>query len=167
MEELKIVYLPPEELTPYENNARVHSAEDIEAIKASIKESGGFYDPIGIWGPNNIIVEGHGRRDAAMELGIELVPCVRLDHLTDEERRYYCIIHNRSAELSGWDVALLEDELSSEDIMRFDLTSIGLLCPNAHTGGHQEADGCDADDPKKPKSDLCCPRCGSLHVANS
>lgn len=111
MDELKIVYLSPAELTPYENNARVHGDNDIEAIKASISESGGFNDPIGIWGPNNIIVEGHGRRQAAMELGIEKVPCIRLDHMTDEQRRVYTLTHNRTSEMSVWDFSKLEDEL--------------------------------------------------------
>ena len=90
MAELQIVYLRPDELKPYENNARKHAPEDVEAIKASIRELGGFNDPIGIWGPDNIIVEGHGRLIAAKEMGLERVPCIRLDHLTDEQRRALC-----------------------------------------------------------------------------
>ena len=57
---LQIVYLAPEELTPYENNERKHGEEDVAAIIRSIEEFG-FDDPIGIWGESNIIVEGHGR----------------------------------------------------------------------------------------------------------
>ena len=77
--DLEIVYLKPEELTPYEGNTRKHAPEDVEQIKESIKADG-FNDPIGIWGEKNLIVEGHGRRIAAMELGLERVPCIRLDH---------------------------------------------------------------------------------------
>ena len=61
MEDLKIIYLSPDELTPYENNTRRHNPQDIEGIKKSILAVG-FDDPIGIWGEKNIIVEGHGRQ---------------------------------------------------------------------------------------------------------
>ena len=84
--ELKIEYLPVGELTPYENNTRRHAPDDIEQIKESIDKDG-FNDPIGIWGRNNIIVEGHGRLIAAKEIGLEKVPVIRLDHLTDTQRR--------------------------------------------------------------------------------
>lgn len=109
MEKLQIVYLPPGSLTPYEGNARKHSPEDIEAIKKSILEDS-FNDPIGIWGDQNIIIEGHGRQIAALELGLEEVPCIRLDHLSDKQRREYAIRHNRTAELSAWDFSKLEEE---------------------------------------------------------
>lgn len=80
--ELNIEYLPVSSLKPYGNNARKHADADIDAICASIREFG-FSDPIGIWG-DNIIVEGHGRLLAAKKLGMVAVPCIRLDHLTDE-----------------------------------------------------------------------------------
>lgn len=109
MEKLQIVYLPPGDLKPYEKNARKHAPDDIEAIKKSILEDG-FNDPIGIWGEKNVIVEGHGRQIAATELGLDEVPCIRLDHLSDKQRREYMIRHNRTAELSAWDFATLEEE---------------------------------------------------------
>ena len=125
--ELQIVYLRPEELRPYENNARKHAPEDVEAIKASIRELGGFNDPIGIWGPDNIIVEGHGRLIAAKEMGLERVPCIRLDHLTDEQRRAYALAHNKTAELSEWDFAgKLEEELAAMEIAGFDMAAFGF-----------------------------------------
>lgn len=127
MAELQIVYLKPEELRPYENNARKHAPEDVEAIKASIRELGGFNDPIGIWGPDNIIVEGHGRLIAAKEMGLERVPCIRLDHLTDEQRRAYALAHNKTAELSEWDFAgKLEEELAAMEIAGFDMAAFGF-----------------------------------------
>ena len=67
MEDLKIVYLAPEELTPYDRNVRVHTPTDIDQIKTSILRVG-FDDPIGIWGDQNIVVEGHGRLIAAKEM---------------------------------------------------------------------------------------------------
>lgn len=121
--ELKIEYLNPEDLTPYENNTRNHTPEDIEGIKESIKRAG-FNDPIGIWGEKNLIVEGHGRQIAAIEMGLEKVPCIRLDHLTDEQRKEYAIRHNRSAEFSAWDFGKLEQELAELEMQGVDMEDL-------------------------------------------
>ena len=121
--ELEIVYLSPHELTPYEGNSRKHAPKDIEQIKESILKDG-FNDPIGIWGKQNIIVEGHGRQLAAIELGLEKVPCIRLDHLTDTQRRDYAIRHNRTAELSEWDFSKLEEEIARLEIEGVDLSGL-------------------------------------------
>lgn len=104
---LEIEYLSVDALEPYEKNARRHEKEDVQAIVNSIKRFG-FDDPIGIWSDHNVIVEGHGRLLAAKELGMEKVPVIRLDHLTDAERRAYALAHNKTAELSIWDDTLLE-----------------------------------------------------------
>ena len=121
--DLKIVYLSPDELTPYEHNTRKHAPDDIEQIKQSILEDN-FNDPIAVWGDQNIIVEGHGRQIAAKELGLERVPCIRLDHLTDTQRREYAIRHNRTAELSAWDFGKLEEEIAALQIEGVDLSGL-------------------------------------------
>ena len=112
-----------EDLTPYEKNARHHEPVDIDAIAKSI-EAFGFRDPVGVWGPNNIIVEGHGRVMAAKQLGLKEVPCIRLDDMTDEQRRAYGLAHNKTAELSTWDAELLPLEL--ENIPTYDMTAYGF-----------------------------------------
>lgn len=122
-ETLTIEYHSVSELTPYEHNAREHQKEDVSAIKESIQQFG-FNDPIGIWGDNNLIVEGHGRLIACQELGIEEVPCIRLDHLTDEERRAYALAHNKTAELSSWNFKELDLELAG--ISEFDMSKFGF-----------------------------------------
>ena len=121
MEELKIEYLSIDKLKPYDKNARKHNKKDVEKIVNSIKEFG-FDDPIGIWG-ENIIVEGHGRLQAATIIGMKEVPVIRLDHLTDEQRRAYALAHNKTAELSEWDFDLLDDEIN--DIFDIDMTDFG------------------------------------------
>ena len=123
MEELKIVYLDPHALKPYDGNTRKHAPRDIEQIKASIIADG-FNDPIGIWGDNNLIVEGHGRRIAALEMGLDRVPCIRLDHMTDTQRRDYAIRHNRTAELSEYDFDKLEQEIARLEIEGVDLSGL-------------------------------------------
>lgn len=125
MSELNIVYLNPTELKPYEGNARHHTPSDIDAIKASINKFG-FSDPIGIWGDDNVIVEGHGRQIAAVEMGLESVPCIRLDHMTDDQRKAYALAHNKTAELSGWDFMQLEEELAALEIQGFDMSEFGF-----------------------------------------
>lgn len=125
MAELKIEYLSPNVLTPYENNTRKHAPLDIEQIKESILQDG-FNDPIGIWGEQNIIVEDHGRQIAALELGLDAVPCIRLDHMTDAQRKDYAIRHNRTAELSEWDFTALQEEVAALEIEGFDLSGLNF-----------------------------------------
>lgn len=117
--ELKIEYLPIKALKPYEKNTRKHQKKDVDNIAKSI-EKYGMCDAIGIWGEQNTIVEGHGRMLACKQLGMTEVPCVRLDHLTDEQRREYAIAHNATAELSEWDLDILPDELAELDLSDFD-----------------------------------------------
>lgn len=119
--ELKIEYVPVDSINEYDNNAREHSKEDVAAIAKSITEFG-FNDPIGVW--NNTIVEGHGRLLAARELGLDTVPIIRLDDLTDEQRRAYGLAHNKTAELSRWDADILEAELS--EICEIDMSQFGF-----------------------------------------
>lgn len=121
--ELKIEYLSPGELIPYENNAKRHPAEQIEQIKESIKEFG-FNDPIAI-DKGNVIVEGHGRLIAAQEMGLEKVPVIRLDELTEEQRKAYTLVHNKLTMNSGFDFSMLSMELSDlKDT--FDMSNFGF-----------------------------------------
>ena len=121
--EIKIEYLTLDKLKPYEKNARKLQEADLSTIKASISEFG-MSDPIGVWGKDNIIVEGHGRYLACKELGIDEVPVIHLDHLTDEQRRAYALAHNKTAEMSEWDFDLLGDEL--KDIFDIDMSDFGF-----------------------------------------
>lgn len=120
---LKIEYLKINDLKPYEKNARKHQQADVETIKNSIIEFG-MCDPIGIWGKDNTIVEGHGRLIALKQLGYKEVPVIRLDHLTDEQRRAYGLAHNKTAEMSDWDFDLLGEEL--DDIFDIDMSGFGF-----------------------------------------
>lgn len=115
---LKVEYLPIENIKPYENNAKIHTTEQIEQIKKSINAFG-MNDPIGIWSKDNIIVEGHGRLIACKELGFNEVPVIRLDELTDEQRRAYTLIHNQTTMNTGFDLEILNEELANIELDMF------------------------------------------------
>ena len=117
--ELKIEYIAVEDLKPYEKNNKKHEDFDVGEIAKSISKYE-MIDPVGIWGKDNTIVEGHGRVIACKQLGIDKVPCIRLDHLTDEQRREYAIVHNKSQELALYDFDNLADELADLDLSDFD-----------------------------------------------
>ena len=120
---IEFEYLPIDSLKPYERNARKHNDFDVSIIKRSIEQFG-FNDPIGIWSDKNIVVEGHGRLLAAKELGMTEVPVIRLDHLSDDQRKMYALEHNRSAEMSTWDLESLMTEL--DELKDFDLEGLGF-----------------------------------------
>ena len=111
---LKIEYLPINELIPYSNNAKIHTREQIDQIKASIEEFG-MNDPIAIW-KDNVIIEGHGRLLACEELGFDELPVIRLDDLTDDERKAYTLIHNKLTMNTDFDIDILNDELETINI---------------------------------------------------
>ena len=98
---MDIVKIPIDELTPDPNNAKDHPQWQIEQIKNSIEQFGNL-DPIGVWGDNNLIVEGHGRFIALQELGYQEAEVIRLDWLTEEERTAYALAHNKLTMNSGF-----------------------------------------------------------------
>lgn len=120
---LKIEYLNKQELKPYVNNAKIHTSEQIEQIKKSIEEFG-FNDPIAVWHDNEII-EGHGRLLAAMEMDdVNAVPVIRLDDLTDEQRRAYMLAHNKLTMNTDFEISLLDLELNN--LSEIDMSVFGF-----------------------------------------
>lgn len=111
-------------LKPYERNAKKHSSEQVEKIARSIKEFG-FLSPCLIDRDFNIIA-GHGRVMAAETLGMETVPCVFVEGLTEEQRRAYILADNRLTELGGWDDELVEAELRALQEVGFDIDVTGF-----------------------------------------
>lgn len=120
---LKVEYIDIDTIKPYKNNAKLHPKEQIEQIKKSI-ENFGMNDPIGIW--KNEIVEGHGRILACKELGYKQIPVIKLDHLTDEERKSYIIAHNKLTMNSDFDIDILRTELENLKELDFDLDLTGF-----------------------------------------
>ena len=118
---MKVERIRLAELTPDPDNAKDHPAWQVEQIKASIEQFGNL-DPIGVWGPQNLIVEGHGRYEALKELGYQEAEVIRLDQLTDEERRAYALAHNKLTMNSGWLAEKMDlnlDAIKTIDMQKF------------------------------------------------
>ena len=111
-------------LVPYVNNARTHSAEQINQLRVSLREFG-FVNPILVDANLNVIA-GHGRLAAAKAEGLEKVPCVFVEHLTPTQKKAYIIADNRLAENADWDNCLLKLELESLKEFDFDISLTGF-----------------------------------------
>jgi len=154
----KIEWQSVEKLIPYAKNARTHSDEQVAQIAGSIKEFG-FNNPV-LVDKDNSIIAGHGRVMAARKLGMDKVPVVILNHLTESQRKAYILADNRIALNSGWDSSMLSVELQDlkDDI---DLSLLGfdpdeldaLLNPVEETEGLTDEDAV-PEVPVEPKTKL-------------
>ena len=122
---IKVIYKDPAKLIPYSKNARTHNSE-LEFLCNSIKKHG--FDAshaIGV-DKNMVIIHGHGRRLAAMKLGMKEVPVVIRSDLSDEEVAAFRLADNKISDLSGWDFDLLDSELAFLKDIDIDMTQFGF-----------------------------------------
>ena len=119
-----MMMVPVKDLIPYVNNARTHSPEQVMKIRSSLREFG-FINPVIIDADKNVIA-GHGRLMAAKEEGIEEVPCVLVDYLTEAQKKAYILADNRLAMDAGWDEQLLKIEIESLQAEAFDVSLAGF-----------------------------------------
>lgn len=140
------------DLVPYARNARAHSDEQIQHLRASLREFG-FVAPLLIDAKGNILA-GHGRLIAAMAEGYVEVPCVLVDHLTETQRRAYILADNRLAEQASWDEDMLQLELQELCEAGFDFTLTGFDENDLHLeeSADVEEDNYEVELPTKPKS---------------
>lgn len=121
---MQVEQLAVMDLIPYVNNSRTHSDDQVMQVASSIKEFG-FTNPILIDGDGGIIA-GHGRLMAAKKLGLVEVPCIRLGHLSEAQRKAYVIADNQLALNSGWDLDSLRVEIERLDELDFDMELLGF-----------------------------------------
>ncbi len=165
----KIEMRKTESLIPYARNSRTHSKEQVAQIAASIKEFG-FNAPVAIDAEGGIIA-GHGRVMAAQLLGLEEVPVVVLEHLTEAQKKAYIIADNKLALNASWDNELLKIELEDLKDLNYDLSLTGFdnkeldaffengeFKPSELSGGVE----LDTEDYSEDKFQHKCPRCGML-----
>jgi len=133
-----------ESLIPYARNSRTHSESQVDKIAASIKEFG-FLNPIIVDGDGGIVA-GHGRVLAAKKLGMEYLPTIEADHLTDAQRRAYVIADNRLALDAGWDDDLLRVEFDDLRADGFDLELTGFTLDEISALQIEEVEGLTDED---------------------
>lgn len=119
---MKIQKMRVSSLKPYENNAKIHTPEQIDQIRRSILDFG-FNDPIAV-DETGMIIEGHGRLLAVQAMGWEEVDCIVLEGLTEDQKRAYIHVHNQLTMNTGFDLDILEQELKS--IQGFDMGVFGF-----------------------------------------
>ena len=120
MVNLQIELVKLSNIREYQGNAKLHPQSQIEQIKKSITDLG-FNDPIAV-DENNIIIEGHGRFKAVQQLGWEEVPCIRLSHLNEQQKKAYILAHNKLTMNTGFDPDMLALEL--DGIIDFDMENV-------------------------------------------
>lgn len=152
---MKINEVKISEIKPYEKNAKKHPPEQVEHIANSIREFG-FQQPLVI-DKNNVVVIGHGRLLAAKKLGLDAVPCVRADDLTDEQIKALRLADNKTNE-SGWDFGLLELELDDIDI---DMEMFGFENIEIDDKEFDSLFSSAEQKPKEPQK-IKCPHCGQM-----
>ncbi len=131
---MNIIEINIDELKPYENNPR-HNEAAVGPVANSIKEFG-FKVPV-IIDKDNVIIAGHTRIKAAKLLGLEKVPCVMADDLTEEQAKAFRLADNKVSELAEWDFDELQKELDELDMMNldFDMSEFGFDSDDSEIGG--------------------------------
>lgn len=148
---MKIVYKSVTQITPYENNPRVND-KAVEAVAASIKEFG-FKQPI-VVDSQGVIVAGHTRYKAALSLGMDKVPVLVADDLTDEQVKAYRLADNKTAELAEWDFSALQEELDALDM---DMEMFGFADAEFD---NWVADKSESEYDDSEDETVTCPNCG-------
>ena len=150
---MRAINVPVNDLIPYENNPRINDAEAVDAVAASIK-SFGFKVPI-IIDRDMVIVAGHTRHKAAIKLGMDEVPCIMADDLTDEQIRKFRLADNKTAEISKWDFEELQKEIS--EIQSIDMADFGFMIEDISKFKKQV-------EQEKKTNGVICPRCGRMVI---
>jgi DNA modification methylase len=151
MAQSHIEHFSPASLRPWANNARTHSKKQLRQIAESIKTFG-FANPVMI-DQTGTILAGHGRVEAAKSLGMETVLCLRIEHMTEDQKRAYVIADNKLALNAGWDEELLAQELQgllARENIGFDIGVIGFEVAEIDN----LVEGLTPEEPGNPEDDI-------------
>ncbi|MBR4694826.1 MAG: ParB N-terminal domain-containing protein [Selenomonadaceae bacterium] len=158
---MNIVDKPVDSLIPYENNPRKNGAA-VKPVMNSIKQFG-FKVPI-VVDSSDVVVAGHTRLLAAKELGMEKVPCIVADDLTEDQINAFRLADNKVSELSSWDFGKLEEELARMEIAEIDMEQFGF---SSLISDDDISDFFDSHEPEEEthetkKHTVTCPHCGEV-----
>lgn len=148
---MNVEYFDINQIVPYERNAKKHPDEQVEHIANSIKEFG-WQQPL-VVDKDGVLIIGHGRLLAAKKLGLDAVPCVRADDLTDEQIKALRLADNKTNE-SEWDFDLLGGEL--DDIFDIDMSEFGFNLKE------DDFDESDLDDETEKENVIVSINCGNI-----
>ena len=146
-------------LIPYARNSRTHSDIQVSQIAASIREFG-FTNPVLIT-ENYDILAGHGRVLAAKKLGMDSVPCIKVDHLNEFQRRAYIIADNQLALNSDWNFDMLSVEIDELNDVKFDVSLLAFTNEQLAEmiGSPEEPVDNELKADEKDKETCICPKC--------
>ena len=149
------------EIVPYAGNAKEHPEWQVDQLVSSIEKFGNC-DPIGVWHNQRgqlEVVEGHGRLMALEKLGYEEAPVIFLDHLTDEQRRAYALVHNKLTMNTDFDFELLQNELDM--VTSIDMEDFGFVNVEMPDIDGLFVENEESEEEEKPKT-IVCPHCGEV-----
>lgn len=152
---MKIIEMPIEKLQDYSNNPR-HNEAAIGKVAASI-EAFGFKVPIVI-DKDNVIIAGHTRRKAAERLGMQTVPCIIADDLTEEQVKAFRLADNKTSEFAEWDFEKLNEELAELHDIDFDMSAFGF-----EIKAEEEFDETDLDEEVKKENVIVSINCNNVN----
>ena len=154
---MQIKMVKIEDLKPYENNPRFND-DAVEYVAKSIKVFG-FKVPMVI-DKENVIVAGHTRYKASMELGLKEVPCIIADDLTEEQIKAFRLADNKVSEQASWNYDLLDLEL--DDILELNMEDFGFenIDINLDIDDSQFVQDTEITKNKDEKKEIICPNCG-------
>lgn len=155
---MNIIELNVEDIKQYENNAKIHTNEQIQQIVDSINEFG-FNDPIAV-DENNYIIEGHGRFKALQELGQTEIECIKINSLSDTQKKAYRLVHNKLSMNTSFNEDLLEQQLNELESKDFDLSFTGFDFNLFEDDDIEELELEDYEDEPTIERKVICPNCG-------
>lgn len=151
--EKELIKLAVADLIPYERNPRKIPQEAVDDVTESYRQCG-YIDPIEV-DEHNVILSGHTRRLAALELGLDTVEVLRITGMTEEQKRKYRLLANKTGEKTGWDFELLDWELEDLDWEGYDF---GFKVEELDMDGMFE----DSEHHDKEPKTITCPHCGEV-----
>lgn len=153
---MKVVELRLDQIKPYENNPRFND-NAVDAVAKSIHDFG-FEQPL-VLDKNNVIIVGHTRFKAAHQLGLETVPCVIADHLTEDQVKAYRLADNKVGELAHWDYAALNIELEE---IEMDMEDFGFIEVTDFDADEFFQDPPAKEEKEEEPEEVECPHCGEI-----